>query len=265
MDEGHKTRIALNRRRNRNVNETMRADGPEHVITVVCECGRLGCNELIGLSRAEYEHVRSNAQRFAIVPGHDVPGVEDVVEHYDGYAVIEKHADVDDVRQVHGPAPVARTLSRRSKGVRENGTETPADTQPPRRWTREGAWHTGAAALGEAFDIAPDASDERSQRRIALHQATLRRVNEAMRADGARHVAVRCECGQIGCNELIWRSGDEYETVRGHPRRFALAPGHEITEVDEPVERHDRYIVVEARAGAAADVADTTDPRARRG
>src|SRR4051794_3210240 len=69
MDEGHKTRIALNEATYRKVNETMRADGPEHVITFVCECGRLGCNELIRLSRAEYEHVRSNARRFAIVPG----------------------------------------------------------------------------------------------------------------------------------------------------------------------------------------------------
>src|SRR4051794_17851320 len=80
MDEGHKTRIALNEATYRNVNEAMRADGPEHAITFVCECARLGCNELIRLSRAEYERVRSNAQRFAIVPGHDVPGVEDVVE-----------------------------------------------------------------------------------------------------------------------------------------------------------------------------------------
>src|SRR3954454_25302810 len=69
MDEGHKTRIALNEATYRNVNETMRADGPEHVITFVCECGRLGCNELIRLSRAEYERVRNNARRFAIVPG----------------------------------------------------------------------------------------------------------------------------------------------------------------------------------------------------
>src|SRR3954464_4214516 len=78
MDEDHKTRIALNEATYRNVNEAMRADGPENVITFVCECGRLGCNELIRLSRAEYGRVRSNARRFAIVPGHDVPGVEDV-------------------------------------------------------------------------------------------------------------------------------------------------------------------------------------------
>jgi hypothetical protein len=97
MDEGHKTRIALNEATYRKVNEAMRADNPENRITFVCECGRLGCNELIRLSRAEYERVRSNARRFAIVPGHDLPGVEDVVERHDGYAVIEKHADADDV------------------------------------------------------------------------------------------------------------------------------------------------------------------------
>src|SRR3954449_8568961 len=69
MDEGHKTRIALNEATYRKVNEAMRADNPENRITFVCECGRLGCNELIRLSRAEYERVRSNARRFAIVPG----------------------------------------------------------------------------------------------------------------------------------------------------------------------------------------------------
>src|SRR3954468_18079310 len=98
-------------------------------MTVVCECGRLGCNELIRLSRAEYGRVRSNARRFAIVPGHDVPGVEDVVERYDGYADIREAPRRRRRRQAHGPAPVARPLSRRSKGLRENGTETRADTQ----------------------------------------------------------------------------------------------------------------------------------------
>src|SRR4051812_26017578 len=103
MDEGHKTRIALNEATYAKSTKRCRADGPENVITVVCECGRLGCNELIRLSRAEYGRVRSNARRFAIVPGHNVPGVEDVVERYDRYAVIEKHADVDDVDKPTDP------------------------------------------------------------------------------------------------------------------------------------------------------------------
>src|SRR3954451_22187274 len=97
MDEGHKRDVTLNEATYRKVNEAMRADDPEHRITLVCECGSLGCNELTRPSRAEYERVRSNARRFAIVPGHELPGVEDVVERHDGYAVIEKHADADDV------------------------------------------------------------------------------------------------------------------------------------------------------------------------
>jgi hypothetical protein len=115
-----------------------------------------------------------------------------------------------------------------------------------------------------AFDIGREPSDEHAQRRIALNQATLRRLNEAMRAPAGRAVAIRCECGQIGCNQLIGLSSREYETVRAHARRFAIVPGHEIEEVDETVEHHEAYAVVEARPPVAAAVADRTDPRSRR-
>jgi hypothetical protein len=111
------------------------------------------------------------------------------------------------------------------------------------------------------FDIERDASGEHAQRRIAHSQANLRRLNEAMRAAAGSEIVFRCECGQIGCNQLIALSRDEYERVRTHTRRFAIVPGHEITEIDAPVERHQRYVVVEARTPAAAEVADRTDPR----
>jgi hypothetical protein len=119
--------------------------------------------------------------------------------------------------------------------------------------------------LPSAFDIAREASDEQAQRRIALNQATLRRLNEAMRADAGPPIAFRCECGQIGCNQLIGLTGGEYETVRAHARRFAIVSGHEVTEIEDTVELHDSYAVVEARAPAAADVADRTDPRTGHG
>jgi hypothetical protein len=107
-----------------------------------------------------------------------------------------------------------------------------------------------------------DARDEYAQRRIALTQATLRGLNEAMRAPAGRRVVIRCECGQIGCNQLIGLSAGEYESVRAHPRRFAIVPGHEVDEIDDPVEHHETYVVVEARAPAAA-LADQTHPRTR--
>ena len=55
-----------------------------------CECARLGCNELIELSVNEYESVRANPRRFIVVPGHQQPEVETVVEHRSGFLVVEK-------------------------------------------------------------------------------------------------------------------------------------------------------------------------------
>jgi len=55
-----------------------------------CECARLGCNRMIELPLSAYERVRENPRRFIIVPGHEVPEVETVVEVFSGYAVVEK-------------------------------------------------------------------------------------------------------------------------------------------------------------------------------
>jgi len=71
----------------------------------------------------------------------------------------------------------------------------------------------------------------------------------------------RCECGQLGCNQLIGLTRSEYDAVRAHPRRFAIAGGHELVEIETPVQRHERYAVVEAHDRAAAAVAEQTYPR----
>lgn len=97
MDDDHKKRVAMNEATYRKINEAVRAGGADGPITFLCECGRLGCNQLIRLTRAEYEAVRSNSRRFAIVPGHEIPDVEDVVARDERYSVIEKHSDTDDV------------------------------------------------------------------------------------------------------------------------------------------------------------------------
>jgi hypothetical protein len=95
--EERKKRIAMNEAAYRTVNEAVRGERRGGAIAFLCECGRLGCNQLIQLSRPEYEAVRTNPRRFAVVPGHDIPDVEDVVERHERYAVIEKHADADDI------------------------------------------------------------------------------------------------------------------------------------------------------------------------
>jgi hypothetical protein len=94
MNERDKQRVATNEAAFRRVNEGMEVgQDPAGLLTFVCECGRLGCSELIQLTRAEYESVRANARRFAIVDGHEIPEAEDVVERHDRYVVVEKHGD----------------------------------------------------------------------------------------------------------------------------------------------------------------------------
>lgn len=57
---------------------------------IVCECGNDDCTEPIDLTLAEYTAVRENPIWFLIVPGHDRPEVERVVEEREGYNVVEK-------------------------------------------------------------------------------------------------------------------------------------------------------------------------------
>src|SRR4051794_27502675 len=49
-------------------------------LTVVCECGRAACAEQIELPASDYERVRADPALFIIIPGHEIPDVEDVVE-----------------------------------------------------------------------------------------------------------------------------------------------------------------------------------------
>jgi hypothetical protein len=55
-----------------------------------CECARLGCNDLIELSVRTYERVRENPRWFIVVPGHQHPELEVVVDAQPGYLVVEK-------------------------------------------------------------------------------------------------------------------------------------------------------------------------------
>lgn len=107
--------------------------------------------------------------------------------------------------------------------------------------------------------------DEDTKRRIGTNEAAFRKVNESLRA-GKRLAAAdrlfpfRCECGVLGCNRLLELTLPEYEAVRAHPTRFFLLDGHEITETEHVVERHERFVVI-AKESAAAAVAIDTDPR----
>jgi len=104
--------------------------------------------------------------------------------------------------------------------------------------------------------------DSAGEERVARNESAFRRVNEAIeqgRQTREGFVGFVCECGRLGCNEIIELTLAEYEAVRADARRFAVRHGHEAG-VEQVVERHERYLVVAKRA-RAGDIAALTDPR----
>ena len=94
MDE-RKRRIGLNeavfREANERIEELNRSFATlTDELVLVCECGYGDCTEKIAMSIAEYEELRADSSHFAIVHGHDIADVEQVVAEREGYDVVRK-------------------------------------------------------------------------------------------------------------------------------------------------------------------------------
>ena len=104
------------------------------------------------------------------------------------------------------------------------------------------------------------------QQRAGANEATIRDVNEGIErgqwpGEEDAPVGFRCECAQLGCNQLIELSVREYEDIRAHPRRFVVVPGHEAPDVETVIEAGPCYVIVE-KLDQAGEVAEQHDPRA---
>ena len=58
----------------------------------LCECEEERCNELVAMTRVEYEAVRANPKAFVVVPGHQEAD-EAVLREEAGLIVIEKRGE----------------------------------------------------------------------------------------------------------------------------------------------------------------------------
>jgi hypothetical protein len=68
-----------------------------------CECANPECRERVSLGKADYERVRSDSGHFVIVPGHEVPDLETVIQLNEGWAIIEKAPEVEDIVEARDP------------------------------------------------------------------------------------------------------------------------------------------------------------------
>ncbi len=105
------------------------------------------------------------------------------------------------------------------------------------------------------------------QERVGKNEVLFRDVNERIK-DINRDMGLGeegefiCECGNEECTVPITLTMKEYESVRAHPTRFAISPGHELIDVERVVAQNDRFSVVEKFPEAAARIAIEHNPRA---
>ena len=103
---------------------------------------------------------------------------------------------------------------------------------------------------------------ERAARNQSLFREVNERIEEVMNTLTEFQTFV-CECAKTDCAGQLGLTLDEYEQIRAHPARFAVAPGHVVPEVERVVkEAAGRYDVVE-KIAKAAEVATELDPRER--
>ena len=94
MEHAEPERLARNEATFRLINEAIESgrvtrDG---LVGFVCECSRLGCNELVELTLREYEQIREDARRFFVLRGHEGPA-EDVVDSRVRFLIVVKRGE----------------------------------------------------------------------------------------------------------------------------------------------------------------------------
>jgi hypothetical protein len=88
----------------REVNERIEdLSAPALFSTFVCECMDGTCDARVSLTIEEYEQIRSNSNRFFVLPGHQVPAVETVTEGNDRYLVVAKLGAGEEIAEMFDP------------------------------------------------------------------------------------------------------------------------------------------------------------------
>jgi hypothetical protein len=79
------------------LNKVAQEDGQEHLLPPIdpnilffCECSDEKCKERIELKKSTYDKIHQNSMHFLLVPGHNIPSIERIVQSEDNYLVVEK-------------------------------------------------------------------------------------------------------------------------------------------------------------------------------
>jgi hypothetical protein len=221
-EERRAERVARNdhvfRRANDAIEATAERLGMAELLPFICECPDEGCSEIVRLTPEEYRAVRESPRRFLVAHGHQRASGEwgEVVAEHDRYLVEEK------------------------LGLAGELVEQLADS-------------------GDSPGGDDDPRSAERVRRISENEALFREVNDRIgELAGTFHLTLLdavCECGDASCTERVALTRADYEAIRERKTRFAVLPGHEIADVEDVVAEGDGYLVIEKKAGLAAEVA----------
>jgi hypothetical protein len=69
----------------------------------LCECGRADCLAAVEVTRAHYEEIRAEPDRFLVARGHERDDIEVVLEHREDYSVVRKVGEAGDLAAASDP------------------------------------------------------------------------------------------------------------------------------------------------------------------
>lgn len=91
-------RVAENEASARAINEDLQdaqAKQPDsQYLRILCECGIRDCEEVLAITQAEYEEIRSDPVRFVLTHGHVDPDVDETIASNDRFVVVAKREGV---------------------------------------------------------------------------------------------------------------------------------------------------------------------------
>jgi hypothetical protein len=92
VDDLTKRRLAHNEELFRQVNDAREeSTAPGDVrLTLICECAEQACTGRIQISAGEYRRIRDGESRYIVLPGHEIPEIEHVVDDRGTFEVVEK-------------------------------------------------------------------------------------------------------------------------------------------------------------------------------
>jgi hypothetical protein len=115
-----------------------------------------------------------------------------------------------------------------------------------------------------------DKSLREREQRAAQNQLLFREVNERIASLAERAllpeivpIEVTCECVDMSCTTGVQIPLHEFAEMHRTTNRFLVVPGHELPDLQDVVERRDRFLIV-AKRGAGADLVEQSAKLTRR-